>query len=341
MMDIKFATPDTVIQPQGALVLEEPKTEDWVLGANDPKNLGVAILKGGSWANYVPAVSELQTAIDGDTFGCTCFSDNNIDETLNIYQEKEEINISDRDVTVGSGTKRGVGNSMTAAAEFKRTQGFLMEDEMPFPRSMTLDEFYATKRSLAQNDKAKLRAVQYQSNYFWVRDLSSASLEAALEVSPVKIAIEGRYSFDANGRLQSTGSGYTHAVMLFDHMRDDNGNIIRDANGIPVERWIYDSENSQFVRMRGDYKVGAAMTKTFKKKAMKYKVAGNPLVLQLDPVSRTLVPYLSGKVYKVLNGTVDYQGITEVPTVKDLPYPLANWAIQDAAWDSTSFINFK
>lgn len=329
-MDIKFATEETIKQPKGALILEEPKAEDWVLGGLGDQKLGASILKGGHWAPFVPAISEIQTAADGDTYGCTCFSDNNIDETLCIFQYKEEINISDRDVTVGSGTKRGVGNTMTAAPEFKRKNSFLLEDEMPFPRTMTLDEFYATKRTFEQKQVAESRLLKYSGNYFWVRDLSQKGLLSAIETSPLKVAIEGAYYFDENGRIKNAGGPYSHAVMVFDYLLDAQGNV--------TEWWVMDSENSQYIRLRGDYKFGAVMVKTFQKKNTKFKVSGNPLVLQLDPVSRTLVPYLSGTVYKVLNGTIDYQGITEVPTVKDLPYPLANWAITDTPWDSSSFI---
>jgi len=69
----------------------------------------------------------------------------------------------------------------------------------------------------------------------------------------------------------------------------------------------------------------------------KYKVAGKSAVFLLDPTSNKLVPFSDGNTYKLFNGTTEYLDIVEVPTVKDLPFPLADYMLTEVVWDNSTF----
>lgn len=276
---MEFVNPNSVKQPAGGLILEERKETDYLLGANDPKNLGVAI-NDGHWAKYAEQLPiEIQRVIDGDTYCCTAFSDNNIDEMLYLAQYGEQIDISDMFVGVGSGNRRGVGNTMKAPAEFKRKSGFALEAEYPYSRTMTLDQFYSPipQRVYALAEPRNNKGNLFESGYLDVGDTSDKGMLEALKVSPIKIAIEGNYVFDGSGRLMNTGSAINHAVVWFDYVLADSTK--GPINGNILEKWIYCSETAQFLKMRGDYRVVAPMVKTFKKKAPRLvKWAASPAV---------------------------------------------------------------
>ena len=74
---------------------------------------------------------------------------------------------------------------------------------------------------------------------------------------------------------------------------------------------------------------------------MKYKISGKPAIFLLDPVGKQLVPYLSGKVYKTVEGTTDYQDIVEVENIDELAKiaPFAEWGIGEGIFDFQSYIN--
>lgn len=326
---MKFVQPDKVRQPQGGLILTEPAPTDYILGSKDPKNIGVGI-SDGHWAKAAERVPiEIQRVADGNTFGCTVFADNTIDEILSVYQYNEEVDISDRLVNKMSGTIRGQGNSMKASAEWKRKNGWVWEKEWPYNRQMTLDEFYA---DIPQEilDKAKMMLNIYETGYLDVPGTNNATTIKALTVSPIKIAIEGFYLFDSDGRLRNSTTGYNHAVVLID---------FKAINGKVEEYWVYDSETDQFLKMRGDYIFKAPIVKTLKKKPMPklYKKKGEPAIYALDPETSTLVPFMSGVVaggrfFKTAYGVNSY---TEMPRVTDaqgedwdeLPFPKADWGM--------------
>lgn len=296
---INFATKEDIKMPKGGLILEERTEKDYILGSKDPKNFGKVVLAGGHWRNYTP-VQEIQRVADGDTYGCTGFSDNNIDEFIHRCKYGMEINISDMYVVVGSGTRQGVGNTMKAPAEFKR-KGFVMESDYPYSRSMTLNEFYAP---IPQRIFDLASKCIYDSGYLFTNSSGQNELLSALEVSPVKVAIEGSYVFDSNGRLKTTGSGYNHAVVIFDYELDGNGNVL--------EWWIFDSETQQYIKARGDYAFLSPMVKFLEKKTLKmYKKIGQAgigfvnelkdgLILWTDGVDSLGRPVIGGSIFKTM-----------------------------------------
>lgn len=347
-MEIKFSEGE-LIQPKGGLILTPDLETDYVLGSNDPKNLGEVVQEDGDWTQFLPEVNEIQrlnkpdpVTREVDTFGCTAFSDDEIDETINIkkYGKENEINISDIFVLVGSGTKRGQGNSMKAASEFKRKNGILFENERPFNRDGTMDEAYAPNTQ-AQKDLAKSRLNIYEFGYLSATGSDAESLISAKKVSPVKVAVEGRYVRNSEGRLINTGSGYNHAVFIFNHILDPITPYNFDGSPNVLEWHVRCSETNQYLRFDGNYKFVAPLVKFFQKKSMKYKIKGNSAVFQLDPVGKKLVPYGSGRVYKTLNSTTNYAGVIEVTNLAELEKvaPLADWIITESPWDKTAFIN--
>jgi hypothetical protein len=295
-MQIQFVDPKHVKQPKGSLILEERVGEDYVMGGdkpNNPKKLGKTVLKGGHWRDFAPG-HEIQRVADGDTMGCTGYSDNNADEMLHKCKYGTEVNISDMFVVVASGTsvERG-GNTMKAPAQLKHSKGWLWESEYPYSRSMTLKEFYKPiTEQLMELAAVKLNF--YDSNYMFLGGASQEYLLAGLEMSPLKVAIEGRYVFDNNGRLMITGSGYNHAVVLFDY------ELINDVLGpIPgnvKEWWIFDSETEQYLKARADYAFVSPMIKFLEKKTMKmYKKNGQAAIGFVNESKDGLIMWSDGQ----------------------------------------------
>lgn len=294
MSTMQFATKQNLRQPNGALILVDDKLEDYVLGGLNPKNLGVAI-SDGHWAKYFEQMPiEIQRVADGDTFGCAGFADNNIDEALHIHQYGD-LDMSDIFTVVGSGTVRGQGNSMKAASEFKRKNGFLLESELPYNNSMTLDQFFA-KPSAEKYALAKTKLDTYEFGYLNGRGNNVSAILEDLKISPIKIAVEGNYAMDSNNRLINSTFLYTHAVVLFDFVIE---------NGQVVEWWIYDSEQSQFLKMSPTYKFVAPLIKTLKK-SMKnlYRQQGQAAIGLYIPDAGGIVLYRDGQV----NGNLMVQG---------------------------------
>lgn len=316
-MKIQFATPETIKQPSGGLVLQDLVPEDYILGANDPKKLGHQVLiEDGHWANHLP-VQEIQRVRDGDTFGCVSFSFNNALEMLHKRKYGYEINVSDRFVTVGSGTVRGVGNSMKGVSEWVRKNGFVYETDWPYSREMTLDEFYALlTREILEKGKGMLST--YETAYMALGGAGQTTLLEGMQFSPVQVAIEGRYTFDAQGRVVYNGGNYTHAVLLFDYVIED---------GKVTEYWVFDSETEQFLRFRGDYAFVAPYIHFLEKKTMKmYKKIGEPAICFKHWSEPALIAFGDGVIpggdmFKSLYGVQHY---SELPRedVEEWPYPI-------------------
>ena len=247
MNEISFATAENVRQPKGGLVLTPEDPRIFVLGSNDPRKLGQIINESRDWTRFLPPIVEIQRLLSPDpvtgeldTYWCTIFSDNEIDETINNKKYPgSQIDISEKFVAIGTNTQRGVGNSMSAAPEFKRKKGILFENEKPFNRSVTMDEAYS-ENTAEDYDLAKTRLDLYNFGYLGTGGSGQRAILDALKVSPVKVAVQGNYSFDSNNRMINNGTDYTHAVFIF--------NAILDANGYVSEYHIRDSEGAQYLR---------------------------------------------------------------------------------------------
>ena len=60
---MNFATPETIKQPKGNLILEDLTETDYILGSKDPKNIGKVVVEDGHWARFAP-IPELQKILD-------------------------------------------------------------------------------------------------------------------------------------------------------------------------------------------------------------------------------------------------------------------------------------
>lgn len=306
-MNITFATRDTIKQPTGGLILQDIAPEDWILGSKDPKKLGFQVLVENShWAPYLP-IQEIQRVRDGDTYGCVGFSKNNATEMVHKRKYGYEINLSDRLLVVGSGTVRGVGNSMRGVSEWMRLNGFVLEADYPYNRQMTLDEFYATVPADIRT-KAKEGLKINTTNYMALAGSGQETLIDGLRFSPVQVAIEGRYTFDSNGRIRYTGGDYTHAVIIFDY--------VPGANGSAAEWWVFDSETEQFLRFRGDYAFVSPLIHFLDKKTMKlYKKIGQSAICLKHWSEPSLIAFGDG----VIPGGDLFKSIYSVEKYSDLP----------------------
>lgn len=328
---IEFATPENTKQPTGGLLREAPHDQDHVFGATGPD---LEVLTDGHWSPFAPPHVLQRNRLGQDTFFCVSFSLNSNHSFIFKKRYNEVLDKSERFLALASGTERGRGVSKRTVADFNRTGGFVSEADCPFTPDMTLDQVYSPLDQ-ALFPKAKLSLDQYEFAYQWLwtnntPDNSAQALRIGLQYSPVQVDVEGRYVYGPKGYIVNAGNDYTHEVDIFDFEQG-------------VCWWVFDSESAQVLKFDWLYDFGSPMIHSIKKKFMvtKYKIKGNAAVFQLDPVSNVLVPYGSGEVYKLLQGTLDYQGIVEVENLEELEKiaPLADWIVTRAPWDKTSFVN--
>lgn len=335
-MELKILLPEEIKQPKANLVHEEPLETDWV--KDDPVLGGavehVILCPEKDWTPFITEF-ELQRNNWFDAFNCVTQSAWNKIQCLAKKQYGVQLNKSKRYTALKSGTKPGVGNSVTNVVESIRKQGGVEEEVCPsMSPTMTQEQFYSPLP--ASMDALESFLGQWEYNHEWLpKGFQGATLasilEDGLQYSPVMVSIEGSYTFDDQGRLMFTNKGYAHEVLC--------------VASKPDCFLVLDSENPQgLMKVRKDYafvglKIGFIKKKT--QNSMKYRIQGNNAVFQLDPISKNLVPYGSGKVYKVLQGTVGYEDITVVENLAELEKiaPLADWIITESPWDKSSFIN--
>lgn len=326
---ISFATPETTKQPTGGLIVEAPQPQDHVLGATE-KPLEVLVTDG-HWAPFAPPHVLQRNRFGQDTYWCVTFSINSNHSFILNKRYGEALDKSERFLAIGCGTERGRGTSKRNVADWNRLNGFVPESDCPFTEDTTLDQAYLPL-DVALFPKGKDSLNQYEFRYQWlwsnnVPDNSTQALRIGLQYSPLQVDVEGQYVYGDKGYIVNAGNDYTHEVDIFDF---ELGKCW----------WVFDSETLQVLKFDWLYNFGNPMIHSIKKKVpMKYKIQNNNAVFKLDPVSLTLIPYGSGYAYKIFEGTVDYQGITEVPTLADLPYPLGDRILTDLPWDKTSFVN--
>lgn len=316
MSEIIFATPDTVQQPTGGLILIEREEQDHVLGATGYTGYDFDILvTDAHWSPFAP-VAELQTTKYGDLFGCVSFSKNNAKEFIHKKRYLEEINCSDVFLTVGSGTIRNQGNSKKAVAEWDRLNGFVLEAQYPLLPDMNLDQVYQPIPKNLLIDGIKSLEI-FESLYKWLTDNKPSTILTGMTFSPVQVDIEGRYVFNSKGYVMNTGVGYTHEVLIFDFE--------------PKECWyVFDSERLQYLKFDWNYSFGSPMIHAWKKKVMKnlYRKLGQKaiglyvpdvggLYLYRDGIDNTGVTVAGGSVFKALGYTYDL-----AQKVDEWPYPV-------------------
>jgi len=334
----------------GLILPEKERETDYLfLGGNLERK---RILPGGDWRPYLPT-EEAQATRMFDPYCCVSMSFNNAMEMLEGYllrlieidPEVKTIldnlealdtngrpNFSDRYLARMSGTIPGRGNTMDKVFDAVREFGLVGEKVWPKGETMGQSEYY---KEIPQDiqDLGKKFLEYFEFGYeslpyanFMVKYPTEASINEALEYSPLWVCVDGNYEFDNDGRVGMMGKAisYNHATTL-----------------VAPGHWVFDSYAPFLKQFVADYKFGYVKSFHLKKKRMYYKIKGNAAVFLLNPVSQKFSPFYSGDVYKVWNGTLGYESIVTVDNLGELLKiaPLDDQIITLSPWDSTSFTN--
>lgn len=213
------------------LIIEEPKAEDFVFGAErslGSKFAGREILQpDGNWEKYLPD-GEPQN-INYETQCCVTYSTLNALETLRNRAFDIGENLSDRFVGVGSETNPNGGNTMQKVAEFIRQNWSVFETEYPVPS--TLQEFFQ-KIPNKYYVLAEARGTKYDYGY---EQVNLADVPEALKYSPVAISVPA-WVQDADGLYyRPEGMGDNHAVMCYGMK---NGNYLIEDSYPPYKKEV-------------------------------------------------------------------------------------------------------
>lgn len=182
------------------------KAGDYVAGANSPLKFEIN-MPGADWRD-IAITPENQFYPTFDTFACTNYADNNTVEFQLKHRTGKEFNFSDRASAVLSGTVPGVGNYMTAAPEWSRNNGRILEQDWPDDGGATsIAEYYKTV-SL----EARAKAIKFDESYEWI-ETSRTNIKYELQDVPPTIMLKAGSS--------------NHDVVA----------LLVDSNGI----WYYDS----------------------------------------------------------------------------------------------------
>jgi len=305
----------------------------------------VKILPGGDWRPYLPT-DEAQATRVFDPYNCTNMSFNNIVESIQILlmlmanadpdiklileqldclDENGHPNFSDRALAKMSGTISGRGNSMDAVFDAVRVYGLVGEKFWPKTDQMGQEEFY---KEVPQDVKDRaLKFLEYfEFGYeslpyanFMVKYPTEASLNEALEYSPLWVCVDGNYEFDEDGRVGMMGKAisYNHATTL-----------------VAPGHWVFDSYEPFLKQFVADYKFGYVKSIHIKKKRpMLYKVKNQPALYASSKEEKVMIPFADGvisggKLFKALYGVDDYKTLPKitVDSVDDLPYPIATYS---------------
>lgn len=318
-MNLPFVKkPEDLIQPVGGLIVEAPLEQDHVLGATGDQIGGPdfeVLVPDGHWAPFSPAM-ELQRNRFGDTFMCVSYSNNNIHEFIIKQKFQEDVNMSDLFLGKGSGTVRGQGNSKRAVAEWKRLNGYVLENDYPYTTDTTLDQAYAAL-SKALLEKGKANLAKYEFLYKWLGAASQTpqSLIEGLKYSPLQVDVGGSYSMNSKGYVVWQGGSYNHEVVLFDYEPNKCW-------------WIFDSETEQYLKFALTYPFGSPMIHAVKKK-MKitlYKKKGYAAIAVKHPSQPCLIAFSGGSVqgedlFKAIYGVTSFAQIV-ITEVDEWPYPI-------------------
>lgn len=326
----------------GLIIPEKEREEDYIfLGGNLDR---VRILPGGDWRPYLPT-EEAQATRKFDPFSCVSMSFNNVIEThlmkmmesdpdiklileqLNALDDNGRPNFSDRWLAKMSGTVPGRGNTMDNIFDTVRKCGLVGEKVWPKTDDMGEVEYY---KEIPQDIKDKgLEFLKYfDFGYeslpyanFMVKYPTDATLNEALEYSPLWVCVDGRYEYDENGLIGEQGKAiaYNHAT-----------------TNVAIGHWVFDSYDPFLKQFVDDYKFGYAKSIHIKKKVpMLYKVKGQPAIYAASEEEKVMIPFADGaisggKLFKALYGVDDYKTLPriDVDSVDKLPYPIATYSFK-------------
>lgn len=195
-----------------------------------------------------------QRCADGDTWACTNFSLQDAVQILAKFQYGEIPDMSVAFSATDSGTKAGIGNSFAAADHSLISHWSCTFVDKPFtPRVTTLADFYAPNTTL-QGQSAASQLTQWSLAVADLPDNSSASILAGLQISPVRVGVDGNYANVGNGIIGNNATPiYDHAVAIIGQRPTDGA-------------WeVYDSESVAIVYFAADYKFEGGFVYQLKK----------------------------------------------------------------------------
>ena len=207
---------------------QHAKEKDHIFGATNKLPQEV-LVEDGDWRSFYPKL-EVQRNKYFDTYSCVSWANCNVLEMMHKKRYDEEIDLSDRFMSVVSNTKPGVGNSHVNVAECRRTRGGVLEEVYPFTQDMRQAEFFQAIPSEIRL-KGKEWIVEYKYGYEKVR---RSNFKEALKFSPIQIAVDSRTNKTASFR------GADHSIVL----------TCIDENDIPH---VYDSYLNRYETYDKDY----------------------------------------------------------------------------------------
>lgn len=226
------------------LILEPRKKTDYIFSGVTKVFKGLPVNPSGDWRDYL--VEKEGQVFDGkDTYSCASMATLNCAEVLMNYLQKT-INYSDRFVSIGSGTKVGIGNSPTAVADFIRHKGCITESSLPQSVCRTVEEFYQpnplTPPLLKEAEETFLNHYTFQYEQLDSTDLTT--LREALKYSPLPVSVVAWYQ-DGEEYFRPEGARDNHLVCL----------VYIDEEGHP---FVFDSDLGQekLKKLHKDYFFG-------------------------------------------------------------------------------------
>jgi len=313
----------------GALI---PKISEqtYVFGNSPLTSLQKVLQPDGQWDDWLPDF-ELQRDKDWtkSTYGCVSFSNNNSKEILFKRLFGYEINIDDRDLTIGSGTIPDVGNDIISVAEYHRKNGFILEKTQEQWQTIPVNEYYAWTRSEDDKKEALQSLELFTLGYeLFTREtgttISSAKLIDGLKYAPIQVTVDGRYTYDENGYVCRNDIIYSHEVVLIGYVLNIDGS---------VKYWkVFDSCHDQIMKFCGSYRFGYPLINTLipKTNMQLFRKKGTAPIYFLNPAYNKLVAFADGvitggEMFKILFGDYKY---APVKVVDELPYQVADYQMK-------------
>ena len=226
------------------------------LGGKLPQEV---IVEDGDWRPFYPKFEEQRKAID--SYSCVSFANNNAEEMIHKARYGEEINRSDRFLSVISGTVPGKGNGQKRVAETKRKMGIVQEEEYPFTDIMTQSEFFRyPSRELIEKGLQWTVATEYGYEEVQPKDYTKA-----LRLSPLQVGVDSRTNKKSNFTQQD------HSVVI----------SFLDFKGVA---YAYDSYLGRIDTYEPGYPFGIALRFHYKK-VVNVTIGGYEMKLVRDPFS--------------------------------------------------------
>lgn len=217
--------------PPSAVILEKPRELDAhfdeVFGA--PK---ASAAPSKDWRPFYPK-HEIQSYGDCVTFSYLNCVETQTKEKNLVDDNGEELNLSDLDLAVGSGTSQN-GNSLDNVAERARKTGVVLERLCPYTK--VWNERTVRVSSIPKDAKRYLKG----TGHTWVKpDLSN--MKAALEKGPLQIAVGLGETYQNNGVITPSSRIEVYHAMEMGYI-DELG-----------QKYCYDHYNRQQVTLSSDY----------------------------------------------------------------------------------------